>query len=178
MSRPSSTVKMSGGAVVKGLGATISALNRIDKAAQEAVKVETQRIANMMGREISQAGRRTGDRRDAHVASTVRGKKDRLTVVNVGKADRMSVSRKGTGPRASDLMFGMEFGSTDLSSRGGDNATRRGGRPGWRFPDRTPSTPRGGNVGRWIFPTARAQQSRVVTMWADALERVMREWPK
>jgi hypothetical protein len=171
-------VKMSAGAVVEGLRATTNALGRIDKEAQKAVKTETQKIANMMGREIAQAGRRTGDRRDAHVARTVRGVKDRTPVVDIGKVERMAVSRRGQGPRASDLMFGMEFGSTKFASRGGDNATIRGGRPGWRFPERTPTTPRGGNVGRWIFPTARNQQPRVVTMWADALERVMKEWPK
>ena len=173
-----STTKMSAGAQVEGLRETLKALNRIDKEAKDAVKNETQKISDMMAREIASAGRNTGDRRDAWVAQTVRSKRDRTPVVNVGKAARMPVSRRGAGPRASDLMFGMEFGSTNIASRGGDNPTIRGGRPGWRFPDRTPTTPRGGNVGRWIFPTARSQQSRVVTMWADALERVMREWTR
>ena len=178
MSRPSATTKMSGGAVVEGFQQTLNALNKIDKASKDAVKDEVTKISRLMARELASAGRRTGDRRDKHVAGTIRAARDRTPVVNVGKAERMAVSRRGQGPRASDLMFGMEFGSTSLASRGGDNPTVRGGRPGWRFPERTPETPRGGNVGRWLFPTARSQQERVVNLWVDALERVAANWSR
>jgi hypothetical protein len=74
-------------------------------------------------------------------------------------------------------MFGMEFGSTNVGSRGGDNATIRGGRPGWRFPERTPRAQGGrGNVGYWMIPTLKQQQPRAVTLWANALEKAAQRW--
>jgi hypothetical protein len=166
-------VTLDSGATVQGLRETLRALNRIDDEAKKAVKVEVQKVANRLAEQIAQAGRQTGDPRDAFVAGTVRGKKDRLPVVLVGKATRMNVSRRGQGPRASDLMFGMEFGSKG----GTDNPTSRGGRPGWRFPEETPARKRG-NQGRWIYPTLVRQQPFVLDLWIEALEKVSREWDK
>ena len=129
---------MSGGAAVEGLRETLRAFSKLDKDAQKAARDEVQKVANLLARELAQAGRATGDPRNRHVAQSIRGTRERTPVVKVGNAQRMAVSRAGRGPRASDLMFGMEFGSTNVATRGGDNATVRGGRPGWRFPERTP----------------------------------------
>jgi hypothetical protein len=166
------TTKGSGGAVVEGLNETLRALNGLDKDAKKAVKDEVQKVANLLAREVASAGQgRT--KRDAWVAGTVRGTRERTPVIKIGSAKRMPVSRGGQGPRASDLMFGMEFGS-----RGGtDNPTSRGGRPGWRFPAETPPKKRG-NQGTWIFPTVARQQPRVVQLWAAALETAARRWAK
>ena len=166
--------RIEGGAIVEGLDDTLKALNRIDKEAKKAVKDEVQKIANLLAREVAQAGRRTGDPRDAFVADTVRGTRERVPTIAIGKATRMNAAGN---PRASDLMFGMEFGSSGLGKDAVDLPTRRGGRPGWRFPERTPRLGRG-NTGRWIYPTVRQQQDRVVSLWADALEKVAREWTK
>ena len=174
MRKVSATTKMSGGAVVEGLDETLKALNRMDKEAKKAVKDETQKIANMLASEIGAAGRRTGDRRDAFIAGTVRGTRERIPTVKVGKATRMNAAGR---PRASDLMFGMEFGSSGFGRDAVDLPTPRGGAPGWRFPERTPRLGRG-NAGRWIYPTVRAQQDRVVTLWAAGLEKVAREWAR
>ena len=172
--RPSATTQMSAGVKLEGLREVTNALNRLDKEAKDAAKDRVTDISRMMAREIQAAGNARRDPRDKHVAQTVRAKRDRLPVINIGKATRMPVSRRGQGPRASDLMFGMEFGSTGKAT---DTPTRRGGRPGWRFPERTARLGRG-NVGYWIFPTARRQQDRVLTMWANALEDVAREWTR
>ena len=161
-------------AAVEGAQAALNALNRVDKAANDAAKEKTTEISRIMAREIAAAGSSRRDKRDRHVAKTIRAKRDRYPIVNIGKATRMPVSRRGQGPRASDLMFGMEFGSNGGAT---DTPTRRGGRPGWRFPDRT-ARQGGGNVGYWIFPTARRQQDRVVDLWAQALEDVAKEWTK
>ena len=167
--------KMAGGAVVEGLKETLSALNKLDAEAKKAVKDETQKIANMLAREVAAAGRRTGDRRDALVADTVRGTRERVPTIAIGKASPRLPS--GGRPRPSDLMFGMEFGSSGFGKDAVDLPTKRGGRPGWRFPERTPRLGRG-NTGRWIYPTIRRQQDRVVDLWANALERVAREWTR
>jgi hypothetical protein len=164
------TTKMSGGAAVEGLRETLRAFSKLDKDTQKAARDEVQKVANLLAREIAAAGNR-GDRRTAFVADSVRGTRERTPVVKIGAARRMPVSRGGQGPRASDLMFGMEFGS----SGGVDNPTVRGGAPGWRFPDRSPRRGRG-SEGYWIFPTARRQQPRVVDLWANALEKAARDW--
>ncbi len=169
---PSATTKMSAGATVEGLNETLKALNRLDKDAKAEARDKVQEISELMAREIRSAGNSRPDRRDQFVASTVRAKRDRLPVLNIGSASKMNVSRAGQGPRASDLVFGMEFGS---NGRRSDRATRRGGAPGWRFPERTPRRGRG-NEGYWIFPTARAQQRRVVTLWANALDELAIKW--
>jgi hypothetical protein len=166
------TTKVSGGAVVQGLNETLRAFRTLDKDAQKAVRDEVQKVANLLAREVAAAGNGRS-KRDAWVAGTVRGTRERTPVIKIGSAKRMPVSRSGTGPRASDLMFGMEFGS-----RGGtDNPTSRGGRPGWRFPDETPPKRRG-NQGTWIMPTVARQQPRVVQLWAAALETAARRWSK
>ena len=164
------TTKASGGAVVEGLNETLRAFRGLDKDAQKAVRDEVQKVANLLAREIASAGSGRS-KRDAFVAGTVRGTRERTPVIKVGSAKRMPVTRRGQGPRASDLMFGMEFGS-----RGSvDNPTSGGGRAGWRFPDETPRKGRG-NTGTWIFPTAAKQQPRVVSLWAEALDKAARDW--
>jgi len=164
MAKTSATTSIAAGAVVEGLNETLKALRGIDKEANKAIRDEVQKIANMMAREIAAAGRGKS-KRDAFVAESVRGTRERTPVIKIGSAKRMPVSRAGAGPRASDLMFGMEFGA----NKSGPN--------GWRFPERTPKLGRG-NEGYWIYPTARKQQRRVLEMWAKALEKVAAEWTK
>ena len=163
--KPSLTTKMQGGATVEGLNETLKALNRIDKAAKDAIKVEVQKIANVLAKEVTQAASRSRDRRTQFVGTTIRGAKDRVPVILVGKATKMPVSRPGVGPRASDLMFGMEFGANQQ------------GRNGFRFPPRTARLGRG-NEGYFIYPTLRQQQPRVLDLWIKALESVAEEWDK
>lgn len=164
MARSSATTPIAAGAVVEGLNETLRALRGIDKEANNAIRTQVQKIANMFANEIAAAGR-SRSKRDAFVAETVRGTRERTPVVKIGAARRMPVSRAGQGPRASDLMFGMEFGA------------RQNGPNGWRFPPRTAQLGRG-NEGYWIYPTARKQHDRAVKMWANALEKVAREWTK
>ena len=164
MAKPKPTTAFKLDANVEGLDGTLRALRGIDKEASNAIRTETQKIANLLSKEIASAGARRS-KRDAFVADTVRGTRERTPVIKIGAARRMPVSRPGVGPRASDLMFGMEFGA----NQDGPN--------GFRFPARTPKLGRG-NEGYWIFPTARRQQRKVVELWAGALEKVAREWGK
>lgn len=164
MAKSSNTTPFAVGAQVDGLNGVFKALRGIDKEANNAIKTETQKIADMMSKEIAAAGRKLG-KRNAHVADSFRAARERTPVVKGGAASRMPVSRSGVGPRASDLVFGMEFGA----NQSGPN--------GFRFPERTPQRGRG-SEGYWIFPTARRQQRRVVEMWGQALEKVAKEWGK
>ena len=161
---------------VEGLRSTLKAFGQLDKDVQKAARDEVQKVANLLAREIASAGRRQSDPRSRFVAGTVRGTRERTPVIKVGKATRMPVSRRGQGPRASDLMYGMEFGSAGVGGKAVDLPTVRGGRPGWRFPERTARKGRSGNVGTWIYPTAADQQPRVVSLWAAALDKAAKDW--
>lgn len=158
------TTKMQGGAVVEGLTETLRAMNKLDKEAKKAVKDEVQKIANILAKDVTAAGNRRS-KRDQWVASSIKGTRERVPTIKIGSAKRMPTSRKGPGPRASDLMFGMEFGSN------------QSGPSGFRFPPRTPKLGQG-NQGYWIYPTIRSQQAKVVDLWAKALEKVAAEWSK
>jgi hypothetical protein len=164
MARSNATTTLALDTKVEGLQGVLKALRGIDKEVNAALRDEVQKIANEMSKEIAQVGRGRS-KRDAFVADTVRGTRERTPVIKIGTAQRMPVSRQGAGPRASDLMFGMEFGANQF------------GPNGWRFPERTPRRGRG-NEGYWIFPTARKQQRRVIEMWGQALEKVAKEWGK
>jgi hypothetical protein len=159
------TESISASIAVDGLKQTLRAFSQLDKDVQKAARVEVQKVADLLGREIAAAGRSRPDRRDRFVANTIRGKKDRSPQLLIGGASAMSVSRPGRPPRAGDLVFGMEFGA----DQNGPNA--------WRFPPRTPRRGRG-NEGYWIFPTARKQGPRVVALWAQALDKAAADWSK
>jgi hypothetical protein len=176
MARSSATKTIGLEANVEGLKEVTRALKRLDKEADTAVRNEVEKISKMMAAEITRAGN-SRSKRDAFVASTIRSTRERTPVIKIGSAKQMPVSRTGRGPRASDLMYGMEFGSIGRGGQATDLRTAKGGRDGWRFPERTPKLGVG-NEGYWIYPTARRQQRRVVEMWAAALEKVAKEWGK
>ena len=163
--KKSATTAMSGGAEVEGLKECLRALKRLDKEANNAVRDEVQKIANMLAKEVTNEMSRSRDPRVRHVGRSVRGTRERTPVIKIGLATRLAVSRGGIGPRSSDLMFGIEFGANQQ------------GRNGFRFPPRTPKLGQG-NEGYWIYPTIRRQQPRVVDLWAQALEKVAAEWTK
>lgn len=174
--KPSATTKMAGGVEFVGLKATLKAFSALDKDAQNAARDEVQKVANMLAHEVAAAGFRSRDPRNRHVARSIRGTRERTPVIKIGNAVRMPTSRGKAGPRASDLMFGMEFGS---SGRGAatDLPTRRGGAPGWRFPERSPQMGTG-SEGYFIYPTIRRQQPKVVKLWAEALDKAAADWAK
>lgn len=166
------------GIEIEGLKKTLSAYSKLGKDANDAAKREVTKLSEMLAAEIAAAGNRQTDPRSRHVAGSVRAKKDRLPTVLIGKQTKMPVSRRGVGPTAHQLLYGMEFGSAGTGSRSTDLPTVRGGRPGWRFPARTARRGRSGNVGTFIYPTLEQQQPRVVSLWLAALERAAADWAK
>lgn len=161
--------QMSGGIVVDGLKETLRALSQLEKDGKDAARDETQKVANLLARELASVGSGLGGR-NAIVASTIRGTRERVPTIKIGNARRTSIAGKA---RTTDLVYGMEFGSSGVGVSAVDFRTVRGGAPGWRFPDRTPRKGRG-NEGYWIFKTVAAQGPRVVDLWAEALEKAAR----
>jgi hypothetical protein len=143
---------------IEGLDATLKAFNRLDKDAKNAARDEAKKIAELLAGRIRSAA--PPGKRYQNIATTVRASRDRVPVVYVGGRANPRVSGGG-GPR--ELIIGMEFGA----DQNGPNA--------WRFPPRTPKQGRG-NAGYWIYPTLRANQAEVVSLWAAAIDRVAKGW--
>jgi hypothetical protein len=148
----------SAGIIVEGLREASRAIGKLDKDSQKAAGVEIQKVADLIGRTTAAAGRARGQR-DAAVASSYKPSRARNPTVRYGGSAPSGVSG---GATMGDLVFGMEFGADQT----GPNR--------WRFPPRTPKYGRG-NEGYWIFPTARKMGPDIVQLWADALEKVIRE---
>jgi hypothetical protein len=161
--RKSNVQTLSAEAYVEGYRETLRAFSKLDKDVQNAARDEVQKVSAMLGAEIAAAGRATGDRRNAFLASTLRPKRDRAPMLLIGGKQTMPVSRPGRPPSAGHLIYGMEFGAN------------QDGRNGWRFPPRTPKRGRG-NEGYWIYPTLRRQGPKVVEMWSAALEKAAAGW--
>ena len=158
---------------VEGAKEAARAFRKLDKDGKKDARQEIGKVSAFLAGRIRAAATATGDRRSQFVGQSIRSKKSsRQPEVLVGKAGRMPTSRGGRGPRSSDLMFGMEFGS---DGTGTDIPTVRGGRPGWRFPARTPQRGRG-NEGTFIYPTLRREQRRVVSMWQQSLDAAIVKW--
>jgi hypothetical protein len=141
-----------------GINETLKAFKQLDKGASEAAKVEAGKIAEFLAARIR--AKAPSDPRYQNLAVSVKAGRDRVPVIRVGGRAGPKVSGGG-GPR--ELVIGMEFGA----DQAGPNA--------WRFPPRTPRLGRG-NAGYWIYPTARANQSQVIKMWFDAMDKIIAEW--
>jgi len=145
---------------IEGISETLAAFKQLDKGASDAAKVEAIKIATFLADRIR--AKAPTDRRYQNLAVSVRAGRDRVPVIRIGALANPKVSGGG-GPR--ELVIGMEFGA----DQAGPN--------GWRFPPRTPRFGRG-NQGYWIFPTARLNQTEIIKMWFDAMDKIIAEWSR
>lgn len=145
---------------IDGIAETLKAFNKLDKDAKKAARVEVQKIAEMLAARIRAAA--PSDPRYQNLAVSVKAGRDRVPVIRVGGRAGPKVSGGG-GPR--ELVIGMEFGA----NQAGPN--------GYRFPPRTARHGRG-NAGYWIFPTARKNQTEILTIWFDAMDKMLADWSK
>lgn len=150
--------KVAIGVRVDGIQETIRAFNRLDKEAKKAARAEVQKVAEILAARIR--AKAPSDKRYQNLAVSIRAGRDRVPVITVGKLANPKVSGGG-GPR--ELVIGMEFGA----DQAGPNA--------WRFPPRTPRQGRG-NAGYWIYPTIKASQDEIISLWFDAMDRMLKEW--
>jgi len=142
----------------EGVTETLAAFKKLDKDASKAAKEEATKIAQILADRIR--ARAPSDKRYQNLAVSVKAGRDRVPVIYIGQRQTPRVSG-GAGP--AQLVIGMEFG-----------ADQRGPN-GWRFPPRTPRLGRG-NAGYWIYPTVRANQSEIIKMWFDAMDKIINDW--
>jgi len=154
---------------MRDLRDTLKALNTMEKEANTELKDDVQAITMWMAQGIQQAGfaHPVYPKQAAIVARTVRGNRDRIPSVTIGG----SKGRVSGGANAGQLLFGNEFGG-DRNAYGNLNAFPNGG---FRFPPRTDREGRG-NVGYWIFPTLKANQTELTDKWKAAVQRVFDKW--
>jgi hypothetical protein len=145
---------------IEGLPETLRAFKQLDKGASEAAKAEAMKIAELLAARIR--AKAPSDKRYQNLAVSVKAGKDRVPVIRIGGRQTPRVSG-GAGP--AQLVIGMEFGA----NQNGPN--------GWRFPPRTPKFGRG-NQGYWIFPTARVNQTEIIKLWFDAMDKLVDEWSR
>jgi len=143
---------------VDGINETLKAFKKLDKEASKAAKEEAMKIAQVLADRIR--ARAPTDKRYQNLVVSVKAGRDRVPVIRIGGRQTPRVSGGG-GP--AQLVIGMEFGA----DQNGPN--------GWRFPPRTPKLGRG-NAGYWIYPTARANQSEIIKMWFDAMDKIINDW--
>ena len=159
---------MSDGAEPLGLGPgmvddlrdTLKVMRALPKEAQRELRAEIQRVTDGHAAVVRSAMASWQDRRIQQLAPQVRAKKDRIPVIQVGKAARLGVSGQ---PRGVDVLYGAEFGA----DQGYGN--------GWRFPPRTPKLGRG-NIGYTIFPALQDRQPQLARDWEEAVLRSVRSW--
>ena len=156
---------------MRDLRDTLKALNTMEKEANVELKDDVQAITMWMATAIQRAGFTHPEypKQAYIVAKTVRGNRDRVPSVTIGG----SKGRVSGGANAGQLLFGNEFGG-DRNAYGNLNAFPNGG---FRFPPRTDREGRG-NVGYWIFPTLKENQSTITDKWKDAVQRVFDKWGK
>ena len=144
-------------------------LNTMEKEANVELKDDVQSITMWMAGVIQQAayGHKYYPKQAAIVARTVKGNRDRIPNVTVGG----SRGRASGGANAGQLLFGNEFGG-NRNAYGNVSAFPNGG---YRFPPRSDREGRG-NVGYWIFPTLKDNQSTITTRWITAVEKVLDKW--
>lgn len=149
----------------------LKALNAMDKESQLTLKNKVQDISAFAAKAIVQAGQAHSfmPRQAAIVVKTVKANRDRIPNVTIGG----SRGRASGGANAGQLLFGNEFGG-DRNTKGTATAFPNGG---FKFPERSDREGRG-NAGYYIFPTLKAIQPDIVTMWINAVDSVYKNWQK
>lgn len=143
---------------ISGARETIAAFRDLPKDASDALRDANQKISEDLAVRVAAAARGS-DAQSALVAPTVKARRDRLPTVQAGGRRRAgSQSRRSKGQRpttASDLLFGSNFGATQLK----------------QFRAHT-----GGGTDYWFYRTVEANQALIEGQWHDAADRVLKEW--
>lgn len=151
------------GLEIEGLRETIRAFRALDDQSKVEAKASSKRVAELLASAI-RAATPTGDRRYTNLGQTVRSTVGRNGTPGIDIGGRVNPRVSGGGTPA-NLIIGMEFGANQA------------GRNGWRFPPRTPRLGRG-NEGYWVYPTARAKQREVVSLWQNSLNSIINDWSR
>ncbi len=150
---------------------------------QKELRKESINVAKHVVQRSVQAASTAAER---EVAKGLRAKSDRVPKIEMSKSQNF-VSRSRRNARRTpaakarriDIFFGTEFGGgkfrqgnpTTRRSVAG-NLVRRGGGYTSQF------RPHRGTQGYFFYPTVRSEGPRIVSMYANGVERVRRDWSR
>lgn len=140
---------------IDGLRETLRAFNKLPKEASEELRLAAMRIADDMAGWVG-AGARAESRTAARVAGTIKVRRDRVPVIEIGGA---SVVGTGSGRRkgkAFQLLFGANFGS-------------RGAYPQFR-------AWAGKGNDFFVFKQIEGHQREIESRYLDAADRIVTAW--
>lgn len=139
------------GVKIDGLDETLVRLRKMPKEANAALKDYAGELAGFLARKIEGAARSDRSAQAKRVASTVKVRRDRLPVIEVGGSTRIA----STKVPAYALLFGAEFGSNRFS----------------QFNKRHQ-----GKKGSWFFGTVDDQAQEISEAWTEAADEVVRRF--
>lgn len=136
---------------VTNLRETLAAVHAVGKDAEAALRVRAAELAKTLAASITSAAKRDRSPQARLVVQTLKVKRDRLPVLEVGGTKRLG---RNKAP-AWALLFGSEFGSGQHK----------------QFHKRHTGT-----TGSWFFPTVEREQAEIVAAWEEAAADVVREF--
>lgn len=143
----------------------LAAFRGLPKEASAELREGAGKLAETLATRVRAAGRGEG-RQASLLVSTVKVKRDRVPVIEVGGSKR--VGRHGAP--AWGVLFGSEFGAD--GRYGWFGAPEYGGSDGRQY------KPHRGREGRWIFPTVEAEQHTINAAWEQVATDILRAWSR
>jgi len=129
----------------------LRAFNQLPKDANAELRVQSQKLSELLAAKIAAAGHADAAPQSSLVATTTKAKKDRVPVIDTGGTRRLGRDRAP----AYKLLYGSVFGS---------NSYRQFHRPH-----------RGTNA-YWIFPQIEENQAMISRAWNQAADDVVAKW--
>lgn len=133
---------------VEGMRETLDALKALPKEANAAIRDASKELAQSLATKIKLAAGRDRSPQARLVASTLKVKRDRVPVIEVGGTKRIGRHRV----EAHELLFGAEFGSHRFK----------------QFHKRHTGT-----TGSWFFPTVEREQAEIIAAWDQAADEIV-----
>lgn len=142
---------------IDGARETLAAFRRLPADANRELRESSLRIADSLAGRVRAAGLSDGPH-SALVAPTVKPVRDRVPAIQAGGSKRVgSQSRRSSGQaptKASDLLYGSEFGATVLKQ----------------------FRPHVGQGSYWFFRTVEANEATISREWNQAADELVRLW--
>jgi hypothetical protein len=136
---------------VEGMGETLRAFRDLPKEASDELRVESGEIAEYLAGKIRTAAGSDMSPQARIVAATLKVKRDRVPVLEVGGTKRIGRNKVP----ANRLMFGAEFGSNRFR----------------QFHKRHTGT-----AGSWFYGTVKREEAEIGRMWLEAADRIIAKW--
>lgn len=136
---------------IENMRETLAAVRALGKEAEAALRDRAFKLGEQLAQSIARAAASDKSPQTRIVAATLKVKRDRLPVLEVGGTKRIGRNRVP----AYALLFGAEFGSVQY---------------------RQFHKAHQGKAGSWFFPTVEREQAEIVAAWEQAADDVVREF--